>query len=687
MKSNWIIKKIDHSRVIENSKIIDLNKLILSLLYSRGIKTPEEIENFIHPRLSTIHSPFIMNGIYDATARIRKAVDNNEKIGIFSDSDLDGLTSLTILYNLFLRINIKPYCRYPQKDETYGLTNKIIDEFRDNKVKIIITADSGIRDVKEIDYASTLGIEIIVTDHHEQDEILPDAIIVNPKQNKCEYPFKHLAGVGVTFKLCHALLMSYLPAYNQRFVIITEDKKRIYISYIKNGIIENIMNTSSPEEVDGIISSLNDNDNIILYDANEIKKICSNKFTNKKIYNVSNFVNLLVGEDKQADNFSIEELCRLFSIKKCLYNKIELLNTIFLEIQLQSSPKIFDFINSIIGFVSIGSIADIVPLVGENRVLVHHGINSLNTTSHAGLSLLTKNEKINSKKIGWDIAPLLNTPGRYGKTELTADFFLENDVEKLYSIINTIKSMNEERKKLVSELYKKLMHEVNNDKDRFNDKLIHISADEIPDGLAGLLANRLADSINKPVIVTVLPAKNGLIKGSGRSRGDFNFFKYVKPFSDMFDKIGGHPQAFGFTAELTQIDDIIQNINLAIEKYYTSDESITIDLEIDVDTISVDMIKNLSIFEPIGKDNEEPVFLSRNINIDNFTRFGNNDNHGRYIIKKNISLNAIGWNIADKMEEFFRKEKMLDIVYSLEINEFRNVISPQMVIQDIHTTD
>ena len=204
MKAAWQVADYDEAEVQALCTACGIDRIPASILYGRGIRTPESMQAFLSPCLSDLHSPFLLDGMHEAVTRIREAVRSGEKIAIFSDSDIDGITSLAIIYDLLVKLKSGAYIRYPGDREGYGLTCGIIDEFKSGGITLVITVDCGIRDFSEIEYAGRCGIDFIVTDHHEPDLALPSAIIINPKLENSSYPFKDLAGVGVAFKLAHA---------------------------------------------------------------------------------------------------------------------------------------------------------------------------------------------------------------------------------------------------------------------------------------------------------------------------------------------------------------------------------------------------------------------------------------------------------------------------------------------------
>ena len=326
METTWTVKSIDRRIVDSFSQVFNYDRYISSLLCAKGIHTLEDAHLFSNKRLSNLLSPFLMKGMYDAVKRIRSALDHKDKIGIFSDSDLDGLTSLTIVINLFEKLNMELFFRYPVHDEDYGLTIKVIEEMKEKGVRLILTFDSGIRDIKEIGYARELGIDVIVCDHHQPADKTPDAIIVNPKQDGCGYPYKELAGVGVALKLCHGVLMSFLPGFNKPFFIITEDRG-FWISKVVNGIIEEVWNFNSLSDLFDLIEKIGENANIMLYDLGKVSNEVKDIFQKYPVYDLVHLAEEVMDIGHMQVEKKHERLCAAYNIRDNIFD-ISLLSSI-----------------------------------------------------------------------------------------------------------------------------------------------------------------------------------------------------------------------------------------------------------------------------------------------------------------------------------------------------------------------
>ncbi len=667
----WIINELISAEASQAfAELFRLSQPVADILFNRGYRDESEIEKFINQREYNLYNPFLIKDMQEAVDRFRYAIDHNEKIGIFSDSDLDGLTSLAAILKLLSRLNYSAAVRYPQTDEAYGLTFEIIDEFIEKNITLLITLDSGTRDIDEIAHASENGIDVIVIDHHEQGDLLPEAIVINPHRHDCTYPFKNLAGVGVAFKFITAFLYSYLGAYNKSFILIVDEEAVFHTLEFKNGIILSNKIHKSLNELKTFLNDIPSDIRKVFIDREGIPAL-SNNYTDA----------IFLREIIFRDNYPAinETLASLFSFNsKSVAAEKLFVNSIF-----YNSEKIHMFLDSILELVAIGTIADVVPLVDENRTLVYLGIRALNRCDHPGLKKLINGSTVNSKMIGWNIAPLLNTPGRLGQTALTASFFSEDKEEKIIEIIAELNELNAKRKNDLNEFFTEIMIKINTDKIEPYKNILAIK-ENIPEGLTGLLANRISDKTGRPVILFSLPGKNRIIKGSGRNTGSMEFFPHVSKSSHLFERIGGHANAFGFSIHEDNIDAAVQMIEESLSLCEIKEEYVSIDCVLDMNYITPDFIESIAILEPFGKDNPEPIFLTRNIIIDKFQTCGRESQHGRFSINTGTSrVSAIGWNMSDRMKDFFLSGEKLDIVYRLENNIFRDNIYPQMIIEDI----
>lgn len=667
MNDRWAIRETDADASLGLIQSLGIPKPLADVLASRGIRKTEDAAAFLYPSISLLHSPFLMRDMSNAVVRFRKAIENKETIAVFADSDLDGLTSLTALMTLIQRLapGLPVHFRYPRGNEYYGLTRDIIEEFHEKGATLLITLDCGTRDVAEIDLAAEKGMDTLVIDHHEAEGELPGSLIVNPKRKDCRYPFKELAGVGVVFKFCHAVLLSYLPGFSKKFLVVTKRNGVVEAALIVNGVIQWSSLLTSVEE----ISAPGYNADYIMgyYCGDILQK------NNLKYVNIEEELESLSNSDRNLSNVQ-----DFLPIK---VRGIEAAVRAFRELQYRKSPRIIEFNNSILGLVALGSIADIVPLVDENRILVRMGLDALKCTSHEGLSLLLDNKKVTSKTLGWHVAPILNAPGRMGKTDCTAEFLLGGNGRTHEDILEEILGLNTKRREMVDDEIAKIFEMMGNGRIDVSGEVVFVRAD-LPEGVIGLIANRISDVLKKPVIVVSRPDENGVVKGSGRVRGEYDFFSKISSLAPLFEKIGGHAQAFGFTINEKFLDEAIAKISRAVCDGSYKSPMDPVDCVLDIREVTIEAAESLELLEPTGKGNEEPVFLTRGAVIRKFIRIGADGRHGKFLFTDNLEAEAVGWNMADRMERF-ASAKALNLVYRLEAAQFNGRKYPQMVILDI----
>lgn len=664
MNERWALRETDAEASLRLVESLAIPKPMADVLVSRGIKNPKEAYFFLQPSVCLLHSPFLMRDMEKAVERFRIAIEKKEIIAVFSDSDLDGLTSLTALLALIQRIapDIQVHFRYPRGNEYYGLTRDAIDEFHEKHATLLITLDCGTKDVEEIAYAAQKGMDTIVIDHHEAEGELPCALILNPKRKDCPYPFKELAGVGVVFKFCHAVLLSYLPGFSKKFLIVSQSEKTCKAAKVVNGIVEWTGTCTGTEEIEALVHKA---DYVMGYRCGEN----FNK-TGMRYLDIEEELKLIQASDTNRGDSNSD-------IVLSNYEAVDL----FMELQYYRSPKIVEFNNYILGLVALGAIADIVPLIEENRVMVHLGLESLKNTSHAGLSLLLNNKKVSSRTLGWHVAPVLNAPGRMGRTEYTADFLLGTGGREHGDILEEILGLNKKRREMVDCEVNKIFEMITNGNIDTSRDVVFVRAD-LPEGVIGLIANRVSEMVKKPVIVVSRTDENGIVKGSGRVRGDFDFFSKISGLSIPFEKVGGHAQAFGFTIKEELLDGVVAQIARSVSVSNFTSPVDPVDCVLDIRDVTIEVAEKLELLEPTGKGNEEPVFLTRGAVLRKFVRIGVGNQHGKYLFKDNLEAEAVGWNIGDYMEQH-ASAGAVDIVYRLEVGNFNGRRYPQMVILDI----
>ncbi|MCK5674728.1 MAG: DHH family phosphoesterase, partial [Spirochaetales bacterium] len=461
----WNKKKINPEQVKVLADRYGIDLLTASIFYRRGITEATDLKFYLESDLRYTHNPFLFEEMEDAVDRIRQAADEGEKVKIFGDRDVDGITSTVILKNGLSSIGIDAAWSLPMGDDPYGLTMAGIDKFAAEDGSLLITVDCGITNNKEIEYAREKGIDSIIIDHHlPSDKIPPAVAIINPKSNDSCYPFRDLAACGVVSKVVWALSFSTNELYKSEIVLlnIRPGNETFIIDAVR---IENMVEIERISEniVPGLVriekTRLGEflyNRQILVYDetlqTNMLKKV----FGESTEFELLDIAPKIWEDFPKLKNMSILEMREKSRSSRYLGKSIEeidvflnLLNTyVYRKIDLMKS----NFENNL-DLVALGTLADMMPLKDENRILLRHGMKLINNSKRLGLNELLFKQNLLGKKIGttdlgWQITPVINASGRLGKPEKAAELFITNDPVKQKQLAEEIVKMNKERKKL-----------------------------------------------------------------------------------------------------------------------------------------------------------------------------------------------------------------------------------------------
>lgn len=567
MQKSWRIKTpADINDLKHLSAALNVDMSIANLLIQRGIKTFSEARSFFRPKLSDLHDPFLMKDMDKAVARIKKAIDNSEKVMIYGDYDVDGTTSVALMYS-FLKSKFASIEYYiPDRYmEGYGISRLSIDYAAENAISLVIVLDCGIKAVDKIAYAKELGIDFIICDHHNPDEKIPDAVaVLDPKQLDCPYPFKDLSGCGVGFKLIQAFCM----------------------------------NQGIPEEV------------------------------------------------------------------------------------------AFEYLDLVV--VSIAS--DIVPLMGENRVLAYYGLQKLNSNPSTGLKTLIKyaglTGEIKINDIVFKIGPRLNASGRIEHGKKSVAILLAEDAKELDDLGIEINSYNEIRKTLDRDITQEALEII--EKSQFYQGRVStvIYNRDWHKGVVGIVASRLTEYYYRPTVV--LTESNGLATGSARSVGEFDLYEAIGACADLLESYGGHMYAAGLSMKLENVAEFSRRFEQVVRDSISDEQlkqTIEIDAKISLSDLSTKFLRLLNQFEPYGPHNMMPTFLTENVFDSGTSRLvGKNNEHLKLDLMEANRSSAVFSGIAfSKSEhmEMIKKSVPFDICYSVTENEYRGKTYMQLNVRDI----
>ena len=550
---NWQFSpQVEDEDFTKIAKKAGLGPEVARLLYSRGVKDQEALSRFLTPTLDDLHDPYLLHDMDKAVERIRRAIEDGEFILIYGDYDADGMTSASIVKESLEQLGAEVAVYLPNRfTDGYGPNASVYKYFIEQQgISLIVTVDNGVAGHEAIDLAQSMGVDVIVTDHHSMPEVLPDAYaIVHPEHPDADYPFKHLAGCGVAFKLACALL----------------------------------------EEV-----------------------------------------------------------------------QVELLD-----------------------LVAIGTIADMVSLTDENRIMVQYGLEVLRNTQRMGLQEMfniagiARND-VTEETVGFQLAPRLNALGRLDDPNPAIDLLTGFDDEEAHEIALMIHEKNEERKEIVQAIYQEAKAMVDPAK-----KVQILAKEGWNPGVLGIVAGRLLEELGQTVIV--LNLEDGRAKGSARSIEALDIFEALDPHRNLFVAFGGHAGAAGMTLEADNLDalsEILESYVLSQCLDATTKNNLSLDEELDLEALTIDVVKNFERLAPFGMDNQKPVFYIRNFQIESARAMGASNAHLKLKISRGTSnFEVVAFGKGSLAAEF-SQAKGLELAVTLSVNQWNGQTTLQLMMVD-----
>ena len=700
-------KEIAPEMVREICTRFSCDALTASIFARRNVTTGPDIQYFLEDDLRYLHSPFLLSGMEDAVDRILAAREEGERVLIFGDRDVDGITSTTVLYRCLKDMGIEVSWRIPSGEDTYGLSLKAVEEFAANYGSLIITVDCGISNNVEIDRAVELGIDVIITDHHNPPENLPNAtIIIDPKLPEDEYPFPFISGCAVAFKLASALRFAQNELYKQELCLL--DVRPVNEAYIIDCIkMVNMTERARLSEIitpgmvrieDTRLMQFLRGQQILVWDADLQKKQLAKIFGNGIEFNMMDLrpeIATEIPSVRTASLLRIKESSKLLRYREGNQSEMDGFFNIFITyIQKKTAtPDNQKKTQADLQLVMLAALADIMPLHNENRILVRQGLAALNGGEVipglrellARLNMLGK--RITSTDISWNVVPVLNAAGRLGRSELAVELFLSETSQQRDTIAEQIIQLNKDRRQLGTDAWGYVEKQAYESFEKYNKKLVVVVEPRIHRGISGILAAQLVKVFEVPCIaITIL--EDGTAVGSVRSTRGFDVTPMLDSCGELFLNHGGHNYAAGFSLNKENLDALLQHFleyTAVIELEDNQDSTLQTDAEIPHDYLTPNLLKTIDLFEPYGEGNPQLLFFSRKLKIVGADIIGKGE-------KKHLKLVLAGgkhkwpalfWNEAERLGRDFALGDTIDVVYRLERNLFNGMETAQMIVQEV----
>jgi single-stranded-DNA-specific exonuclease len=566
----WTIAEPPNAEVVERlSKEINVPEAIAKVLVFRGIDDYKKAQAYFRPSLDQLHDPFLMDGMDRATDRVLKAIEQREKILVFGDYDVDGTNGASMLYLFIREVGGDVGFYIPDRlKEGYGISRTGIDKASQEGVTLFLSVDCGITAVDQVEYARSLNLDVVICDHHEAGERLPNAYaVLDPIKPGDTYPFKSLCGCGVGFKLVQAIAQrlnkeSLLPAYLE--------------------------------------------------------------------------------------------------------------------------------------FVTLATTADIVSLVGENRVLVKTGFERINATPRPGIKALIDAAGLDQKNIStgqivFGLAPRINAAGRLGDATRAVRLLTCDDPEEARSLANVLELENLNRRKIDEDTFREAQQLAEELFDLDMDAVIVLHQEHWHPGVVGIVASRMVEKYYKPSIM--MSTLDGVAKGSARSVSGFDVYQALKRCEDKLIQFGGHKYAAGLTVEISRLDEFREAFNATVKEMMSEElkiPEIKVDVEISFAEITPRFVRILKEFAPFGPGNMKPTFFSRNLEVVGTSRIVGK-NHLRFKVRQNgIVFDAIGFGLGALLPRVSNGRKNFECVFTVEENDYamtngskQTDAIPQLKVRDV----
>lgn len=708
--SEWFKKQISKTQVESVSKKYSLDPITASIMVRRGITSGRDILYYIEDDLRFQHSPFMFAAMEDAVDRILDAKEENEKVLIFGDRDVDGVTSTTVLYDCLSSMGIDVSYKLPGGDDAYGLSMQAVEDFAANYGSLIITVDCGISNNAEIAKAAELGLDVIVVDHHNAPETLPSpAIIIDPKTENSGYPFPDISGCAVVYKLVSAIRFSQSNWYKQDVTLLNVNKENSAVECVK---VRNLVPVSRlTQTIDQNTASLSDTNLpsylqgqlLLAWDAKSLSQDLQSLFGDGAQFNL---VDIRDEAAKLFPKFASMTLTQLKGMSKMAKygdhepTEIGGFYNIFVTWVQKSLAKDFPSFAKAeekdLQLVALAALADIMPMKNENRIFVKNGLKSINSGRiRPGLrelmaELNLTGKRINSIDLSWVVVAHLNAAGRLGKPELAAKLFITDSQNERLETAKQIIELNAERKQLCVDAWNYAGIQAKASIPLHSNKLCVVIDERINRGVSGILAGRLVSTYNVPAMAVTIV--DGIAIGSMRSCRDYDVTQFLNKMDDLFINHGGHNFAAGFSFKrerLAEFEERIKTLSSEIKLGDTKDTGGDIDAEIPAQYLTPDLLDISDRFEPYGEENPQLLFMAKNIRVASGQRMGKGE---KMHLKITVDCGkykwpCIFWNEGERLGRDFNVGDRVDFIFRVERNVFNRIETPQINLVDIKKSD
>ncbi|MBT5018688.1 MAG: single-stranded-DNA-specific exonuclease RecJ, partial [Planctomicrobium sp.] len=580
MPKQWRFAPHDQGMVARLSKEMSCSPLLAQVLTARGVESKQIAQELFATKMTDLHEPDLLPGVPAAAERIVNAIRSQRRITIYGDYDVDGVTSTSILWHCFKLAGATVDYYIPSRvDEGYGLNLDAIKTLHEEDPdRLVITVDCGICSIAEAALAKELGLELIITDHHNMLDELPDsATNVHPRLPGSEYPFQELCGAGVAFKLAWA--------------------------------------------------------------------VCQR-----------------LGDGTKA------------------------------------SPRMREYLKSAVGLAAIGTVADVVPLVGENRIIVRYGLATLLENPTVGLAMLLKvgnmheQKELSAEDLGFGIGPRINAAGRLGQARLAVELLTTDNRQRAAQLADYLDQLNKDRQKVERKIYKQAKEQVEENPAWLEQGALVLASEEWHAGVIGIVASRIAEKYERPAIMIAINPDTEVGQGSGRSFHGYNLHAGLSSCSQHLETFGGHKAAAGLRVKAVNLDafrDALSHAILDASESDSAEPELEIDAEVSLHDLTHRAVKELDWLGPFGAAHHRPRFASSNVElVEPPKKMGGGERHLSLRVRDGSKvLRAVAFGKSEWADEMIEAIKgPFSICFTTNMNHFRGYESVELKLIDWHPT-
>jgi len=568
----WVVRDCDEGQRDALAAAVGVSPIVARLLVNRGVATASAAQRFLAPELGHLHEPGLLPDIDKAVERIRRAVGAGEKILIYGDYDADGVTAISLLVLLLRELHVEPEVYIPHRvDEGYGLHRDAIEAAAADGVTLIVTVDCGISAVAEIERARELGIDVVVTDHHEPGRTVPRAAaVVDPKLTGCLYPYRELAGVGVAFKLAWALAQTFSPG------------KRV-------------------------------------------------------------------------------------------------------------TPAFRQFLLDAMSLVAIGTVADVVPLTGENRVFVCYGLEALRQSTSPGIAALVRQAGVGGKRlkprdVSFKLGPRLNAAGRLGEADVCVELLTCESPERAAEIATLLDEKNRQRRQVQDDILLAARQELGEPAEWADRRAIVLAAPGWHAGVLGVVASRLVEEFHRPTVLLSIDGDEA--RGSARSVPGLNLFEAIEACEPLLRNYGGHSGAAGVTLAAERLEEFREQFEQQVRGRLGAEEPreiVEIEAEVALAAVGRALVDELDRLAPYGEGNPPPVLVCPGVAVAGQPQpMGREGQHIAFYVRQGeASLRVVGFGMGGLYEELAQGGVGCDIAFTPYVSHFRGSEEVELRLCDL----